>query len=104
MKIIGNNLNGVFVQRQITETVEEPTQYEMPDYLPFYYYFDIKLGILLIVLGFLTFIGSFIVSGLFYYHIFFKKKARCKRCGHTFYYKKSEEPVCPKCGAEGIEI
>lgn len=99
-----NNINGVFVQRQITETIEEPTTYEMPEGLPFYYYIGAKTGGILIILGLIAFLVSFIGSGIFYYLLFTRKKARCKRCGHTFRYKKKEEPICPKCGAESIKI
>ena len=104
MKIAVNNINGVFVKRQIQETVQQPTQYEIPEGLPFYYYFDLNTAFLLIGLGIIAYIASLIGSGVFYYFILFKKKYRCKRCGHTFNCKKTEEAICPKCGAEGIKI
>ncbi|MBO5385885.1 hypothetical protein IKL64_00420 [bacterium] len=102
MKIANNNLNSVFVKRQIVETVEQPTQYELPEGLPFYYYFDVKTGFLFIGLGLAALIVSAIGSGLFYYFIFFRKKYYCNNCGYSFWGKKSEEPICPKCGNTGI--
>ena len=100
MKIANNNLSGVFVQRKVVETVEQPIQYEMPEGLPFYYYFNLQFAMTFIILGIIALIVSFIGSGIFYYFIFFKKKHRCPRCGHTFYYDKKKEPICPKCGIE----
>ena len=102
MKIANNNLNSVFVQRKVVETVEQPTQYEMPEGLPFYYYFDIKTAIMFIFLGFLALIVSTIGSGLFYYFIFFRKKYKCPKCENTFYAGRNNEPFCPRCGSQGI--
>ncbi|MBQ8669071.1 hypothetical protein IJ472_04780 [bacterium] len=103
MKIASNDINGIVVKRQIHETIEPPTQYEMPEGLPFYYYFDLNTAFLFIGLGILAFFASLIGSGLFYYFLIFKRKYRCKRCGHSFYDKKDkEQPICPKCGAECI--
>lgn len=102
MKIANNNSNSVFVQRQVVETVEQPTQYEMPEGLPFYYYFDIKTAFLFIVLGLIALVVSTIGSGIFYYFIFFKKKYYCKNCGYSFWDRKTEKPICPKCGNQGI--
>lgn len=102
MKIVNNNINGVFVKRQIVETVEQPTQYEMPEGLPFYYYFDLKTAILFIALGIAALFVSIIGSGIFYYFIFFRKKYYCPKCGYTFFDKKSSKTICPKCGAECI--
>jgi ssDNA-binding Zn-finger/Zn-ribbon topoisomerase 1 len=102
MKIASNNVNGVFVQRQITQTIEQPTQYEMPEGLPFYYYFDIKTGLLFIGLGLIALLVSTIGSSLFYYFIFFRKKYYCPRCGYTFNDKKNKKAICPKCGTECI--
>ena len=98
MKIAHNNINGVFVQRQITETIEQPTQYEMPEGLPFYYYMGSFLPYIIITIGIVAFFISIIGSGFFCYLIFFRKKYRCQKCGHTFSCKKHEEPICPKCG------
>ncbi len=98
MKIAINNSNGVVVKRKIIETVEQPTQIETIEGLPFYYYFNIKIAILLIVLGIVAFFISIFCSGLFYYFIFFKNKYRCKKCGYQFSCRKSETPICPKCG------
>ena len=100
MKIANNNLNGVFVQRKVVETVEQPTQYEMPDGLPFYYYFNLQFAMTFIILGIIALVVSFIGSGLFYYFIFFRKKYKCPKCRHTFYYDKKKDPICPKCGTE----
>ena len=100
MKIAYNNLNGVFVQRKVVETVEQPTQYEMPEGLPFYYYFNLQFAMMFIVLGIIAFIVSLVGSGLFYYFIFFRKKYKCPKSRHTFYYDKKKDPICPKCGTE----
>ena len=100
MKIANNNLNGVFVQRKVVETVEQPTQYEMPEGLPFYYYFNLQFAMTFIILGIIALVVSFIGSGLFYYFIFFRKKYKCPKCRHTFYYDKKIDPICPKCGTE----
>lgn len=100
MKIANNNLNGVFVQRKVVETLEQPTQYEMPEGLPFYYYFNLQFAMTFIILGIIALVVSFIGSGLFYYFIFFRKKYKCPKCRHTFYYDKKKDPICPKCGTE----
>lgn len=100
MKIANNNLNSVFVQRQVVETVEQPTQYEMPEGLPFYYYWGYQFSFILIILGVVAFIISIIASGLFYYFIFFRKKYKCIKCGYTFYDNKNKEAICPRCGTE----
>ena len=100
MKIANNNLNGVFVQRKVVETVEQPTQYEIPEGLPFYYYFNLQFAMTFIILGIIALVVSFIGSGLFYYFIFFRKKYKCPKCRHTFYYDKKKDPICPKCGTE----
>lgn len=102
MKIAVNNLNGIVVKRKIVESVETPTQYETIEGLPFYYYFDIKIAILLIISGLIALVISIVGSGLFYYFVFFKKKYKCTKCGYQFSCKKNEEPICPKCGTYGI--
>lgn len=102
MKIANNNINGVFVQRQIVETVEQPTQYEMPEGLPFYYYFNFNFAITLIVLGVIAMIISAVGSGFFYYLVIFKKKYKCPKCGHTFNDIRGKKPTCPICGTECV--
>ena len=104
MKIANNNLNSVFVQRKVVETVEQPVQYEMPEGLPFYYYFNLQFAMMFIVLGIIAFVVSLVGSGLFYYFILFRKKYQCPKCGNTFYANKKDEPICPKCGTVCINF
>ncbi len=89
------------VKRQIqtTPTVSQPTY---DDYgVGYYYYYDFRFAILLIVLGVIVGLIEFAaVTGLIMIP-FISKKYICLKCKHTF--KSCKKPKrCPKCGSSSV--
>ena len=76
--------NGVFVQRQIQPTVSPPVYDEPIEGLPFYYYFDMRFCVLLIVLGIIVGIIQFLLTAGLLAFPFLRRKYICIKCKHEF--------------------
>lgn len=93
-----NTLNGVVVNRQQHQTTVSDNPYEeYPEGLPFYYTMDMKLCIVLIILGVLAGIIQILLTGFFLFLPVMRKEYRCIRC-KTKYTKVFRPKQCPLCG------
>ena len=98
-----NMPSGVVVNRQTqTQTVVPDSSYEdLPDGLPFYYTMDMRLCIMMIILGIILGIAQLIITIGLILLPFLRKEYRCIRC-KTKFIKLSKPEKCPLCG--GIVI
>lgn len=104
MKVNENLLSGVFVQRQTTQTVEQPVpQYEELEGLPFYYSFDLSFSYLLIFLGIVLLVGHIVTIVFGCVMPFYLKKYICTKCKKTYVsWRKPQR--CSICGSEVVPI
>ncbi len=77
----GQNLtSGPVVTRELKPTLQQNVPIDLPEGLPFYYYFDMKLCAILIGVGIILFILNIIFSGLMIILPFKLKKFKCVKC------------------------
>jgi hypothetical protein len=90
--------NNAFVKRQIQTqtTVSQPVYDDSVEGLPFYYYFDFRFCVFLIILGVIVGILQFLVAGGLFAIPFMKKKYICIKCKHEF-HRLSNPHSCPFC-------
>ena len=90
--------NSVFVKRQIqTQTaVPQPVYDDYVEGLPFYYYFDFRFCVFLIILGIIVGILQFLLMSGFMALPFLKKKYICIKCKHEFHQYRNPH-FCPYC-------
>ena len=88
----------VFVKRQIQTqtTVPQPVYDDYVEGLPFYYYFDFRFCVLLIILGIIVGVLQFLFMGGIMALPFMKKKYICIKCKHEF-QRYTNPHSCPFC-------
>lgn len=88
------------VNRHIqTETAVPDSSYDdIAGYLPFYYFIDFRIAIILLGLGLLAGIIQFLSVGVFFFIPLNKKKEfRCIKC-KSFFEQHKQLKTCPFCG------